>query len=297
MLSVILHALITAAKSRRGLVLENIALRHQLIVLQRKTKKPRLKNWDRILWTLLSRIWSGWRQSLLVVQPETVVRWHRRGVRWYWRRKCRRPGRPKVALEVRELIRQMSRANPTWGAPRVHGELQRLGIKVGETTVAKYMVRHRNPPSQTWRTFLTNHMKEIVSVDFFTVPTVTFRVLFVFLILSNSRRRILHFNVTVSPTAFWTGQQIIEAFPWDTAPRFLIRDRDGIYGFEFTNRVESMGIEQVPTSVRSPWQKGYASHCTSFVGFERDLLRRIRRSFSVTPFHLYRTGASSPGGS
>jgi hypothetical protein len=152
----------------------------------------------------------------------------------------------------------MSLANPTWGAPRIHGEPQKLGIKVGETTVAKYMVRHRNPPSQTWRTFLTKHRKEIVSIDLFAVPTVTFQVLFVFLVLSNSRRRILHFNVTASPTAFWTGQQIIEAFPWDRAPRFLIRDRDGIYEFEFTNRVESMEIEQVPTSVRSPWQNPYA---------------------------------------
>jgi putative transposase len=189
MLSLILQAPLSGLKSRQGLVLENLALRHQLIVLQRKGKKPRLKRRDRVFWVLLSRFWAGWRNSLLLVQADTVVRWHRRGFRWYWRRKCRGPGRPKAALEVRELICQLSRANPTWGAPRIHGERQKLGIKVGETTVAKYRVRPPRPPSQTWRTFLANHAKEMVSIDFFTVPTINFRILFVFLVLNNSRRR------------------------------------------------------------------------------------------------------------
>jgi putative transposase len=148
----------------------------------------------------------------------------------------------------------MSQANPLWGAPRIHGELLKLGIEVSQATVSKYMVRHRKPPSQSWRVFLKNHAKDIVSVDFFTVPTATFRVLFVFLVLSNERRRIVHFNVTDSPTAAWTGQQIVNAFPWDTAPQYLLRDRDGIFGGEFIHRIESMGIEQVLISAQSPWQ-------------------------------------------
>jgi transposase InsO family protein len=151
----------------------------------------------------------------------------------------------------------MSQDNPLWGAPRIHGELLKLGIEISQATVSKYMVRLRKPPSQSWRTFLTNHAKDIISVDFFTVPTARFRVLFVFLVLSNQRRRIVHFNVTDSPSALWTGQQIVEAFPWDTAPMYLLRDRDGIYGHEFVHRVESMGIKQVLISARSPWQNPY----------------------------------------
>jgi transposase InsO family protein len=151
----------------------------------------------------------------------------------------------------------MSRANPLWGAPRIHGELLKLGIEVSQATVSKYMVRHLNPPSQSWRTFLKNHAKDIASVDFFTVPTATFRVLFVLLVLNNERRKVVHFNVTASPTAAWTGQQIVEAFPWDTAPGYLLRDRDSKFGEEFIHRVESMGIEQVLISARSPWQNPY----------------------------------------
>jgi transposase InsO family protein len=257
MLTLILHALFSGLKSHRGLVLENLALRHQLMVLQRRARKPRLKGRDRLLWTLLLRIWADWRKSLLLVQPETVIRWHRQGFRWYWRWKSRGPGRPKLALKVRDLIRQMSEANPLWGAPRIHGELLKLGITVSQAAVSKYMVRRRKPPSQTWRTFLKNHSNDIVSIDFFTVPTVTFRILFVFLVLSNDRRRIVHFNITDSPSAAWTGQQIIEAFPWDAAPRFMIRDRDGIYGDDFVRRAASIGIEQVVISARSPWQNPY----------------------------------------
>jgi hypothetical protein len=196
---------------------------------------------------MLARFWSDWRKQLLFVQPETVVRWHKKGFRRYWRWKSRLkwPGRKKVPKDIRDLIRTMSRENPLWGAPRIHGELLKLGIKISETTVSKYIVRHRKPPSQSWRTFLRNHAWDIVSVDFFTVPTATFRVLYVFVILSNARRRIVHFNVTDSPTSDWTGQQVVEAFPWDTAPKYLIRDRDGKFGDEFIHRVESMDIKQV----------------------------------------------------
>jgi hypothetical protein len=259
MLLTLIRTLISSFQAQRALAVENLALRHQLGVLQRTAKRPRLGRVDRLLWVLLSRFWAGWRESLAIVQPETVIRWHREGFRLYWRWKSRSKalGRPRVAREIRDLIRKMSEANVLWGAPRIHGEPLKLGIEISQAAVSKYMVRHRKPPSQDWRTFLGNHAKEIVSIDFFTVPTVTFRVLFVFLILSNHRRRILHFNVTTNPSAAWTGRQIVEAFPWDTAPRYLIRDRDGVYGNEFSHRVEGMGIEEVPISAHSPWQNPY----------------------------------------
>ena len=229
MFVIILHAFFSALRSRRALILENLALRHQLDVLQRNAKRPRLTNRDRVLWAFLSRGWADWRKPLTFVHPDTVIRWHRKGFRYYWRWKSRPrwPGRRRVPKEVRDLIRQMSRTNPLWGAPRIHGELLKLGIDVSQATVSKYMVRHRKPPSQTWRTFLKNHAQDIASVDFFTVPTATFRVLYVFIIMSNARRWIVHFNVTDSPSAFWTGHQIVQAFPWDTAPRYMLRDRDG----------------------------------------------------------------------
>jgi transposase InsO family protein len=258
MLFTLFRTLISALQSQRALAMENLALRHQLSVLQRTAKQPRLRGQDRLLWVLLSRVWTGWRETLTIVQPEMVIRWHREGFRLYWRWKSRGVrGRPKISKEIRDLIRQMSTANPLWGAPRIHGELLKLGTEVSQAAVSKYMVRHRKPPSQNWQKFLENHAKEIASIDFFTVPTATFRVLFVFLILSNHRRRILHFNVTTNPSAAWTGQQIAEAFPWDAAPRYLVRDRDGIYGSDFVRRVEGLGIEGVPISARSPWQNPY----------------------------------------
>jgi putative transposase len=259
MLFIIIRTIFSALRSRRALALENLALRHQLDVLQRNAKRPRLTNRDRALWIILLRLWSDWQKSLLIVQPETVVRWHRRGFRLYWRWKSRARwmGRRRIPHEVRDLIRSISRANPLWGAPRIHGELLKLGLEVSQATVSKYMVRQRRPPSQSWRAFLNNHAKDVASIDFFTVPTAAFRVLFVLLVLSNDRRRVIHFNVTESPTAAWTGQQIVEAFPWDTAPKYLIRDRDGIFGGEFSHRVESMDIEQVLISARSPWQNPY----------------------------------------
>ena len=195
----------------------------------------------------------------MIVKPETVVAWHRKGFRLFWRWKIRRgkPGRPSVPQEVCDLIRMMSRNNPMWGAPRIQGELSKLGIEITEPTVSKYMVRHRKPPSQTWRTFLENHVHSLVSVDFFTVPTIWFEVLYVFLVLAHDRRRILHFGVTAHPTAEWTAQQLRDAFPWDSAPRYLLRDRDRIYGQGFVEQVKAMGIEQVLSAPRSPWQRAY----------------------------------------
>ena len=290
MLFLILRTFISALKSHRALALENLALRHQLEVLRRNTKRPRLTNQDRALWVILSRLWPNWRNPLALVQPETVIRWHKRGFRLYWRWKSRPgwPGRRKIPEEIRDLIRSMSRSNPFWGSPRIHGELLKLGITVSQATVSKYMVRHSKPPSQTWRAFLKNHAIDIVSVDFFTVPTATFRVLFVFLIMSNDRRNVIHFNVTDSPTAVWTGQQIINAFPWDTAPRYILRDRDGKFGEEFNRRVESMGIEQVLIAARSPWQNPYVERLIGSIRrecldhviiFNDNNLRRVLRQY------------------
>ncbi len=245
--------------SRAVLLAENLALRHQLAVLQRSIKRPQLRQRDRIFWSWLSRYWPDWRSALVIVQPETVVRWHREGFRLYWRWKCsKRAGRPPVSREIRDLIRRMARENPTWGAPRILSELLLLGHDVAESTVSKYMPRPSTPPSQTWRTFLANHTHQIAACDFFTVPTVTFRLLYVFLVLRHDHRHVVQFNITTSPTARWAAQQIVEAFPFDGAPRFLLRDRDRTYSEEFSDRVENMGIEQVLTALRAPWQNPYA---------------------------------------
>jgi transposase InsO family protein len=248
-----------AFKSRATLQLENLALRHQLGVLCRSVKRPRLTSGDRLLWAWLCEVWGDWRSALVIVKPETVINWHRQGFRLFWSWKVRhgQPGRPSVSKEIRQLIRKMSRENPFWGAPRIHGELLKLGIDIGETSVGKYIVRSRKPPSQTWRTFLENHVKTMVSVDFFTVPTIRFQVLYVFLVLAHDRRRIIHLNVTAHPTAEWTAQQLREAFPFDQVPRYLLRDRDRIFGVEFTKEVKAMGINEVLSAPRSPWQRAY----------------------------------------
>jgi putative transposase len=250
----------SALKSRASLQLENLALRHQIGVLQRSAKKrPQLNPADRFLWVWLSRVWKDWRSSLLIVKPETVVAWHRKAFRVFWTWKVRRgkTGRPSAPREVRDLIRRMSRENPGWGAPRIHGELLKLGFNIGETSVSKYLVRSRRPPSQTWRTFLDNHVKDLVSVDFFTVPTIRFQILYVFLVLAHERRRIVHFAVTAHPTAEWTAQQLRESFPWDSTPQYLLRDRDRIFGHQFVEQVKAMGIEQVLSAPGSPWQRAY----------------------------------------
>lgn len=252
--------LFSVFRSRAALQVEILALRHQIGVLRRSAKKrPKLTVVDRVLWAWLSGVWADWRSALVIVKPETVIAWHRKGFRLFWTWKIRhgRTGRPTVSQEVRNLIRTMSRANPLWGAPRIHGELLKLGIDIGETSVGKYMARHRKPPTQTWRTFLDNHMRQIVSVDFFTVPTIRFQVLYVFLVLAHERRRILHFNVTTHPTAEWTAQQLRNAFPWESGPRYLLRDRDRIFGDDFTRQVQDMGIQQVLSAPRSPWQRAY----------------------------------------
>jgi putative transposase len=259
MITLLLHAILAALKTRHQLAMENLALRHQVQVLRRSGKRPRLTRADRGFWVLLSRIWRDWRNGLVIVKPDTVVRWHRTGFKLYWRWKSRRRkrGRPHVSLEVMALVRKISLTNPLWGAPRIHGELLKLGIDLAQSTISKYMAHPRRPPSQTWKTFLRNHLGETASIDFFTVPTATFRVLYVFLVLSHNRRRVIHFNVTEFPSAKWTARQLIETFPWDTAPEFLLRDRDSIYGHEVVRTIHNLCAEQILTAPRSPWQNPY----------------------------------------
>jgi len=213
-----------------------------------------------------------------------------------------RPGRPSVPKHIRALIRRLSRENPLWGAPRIHGELLKLGIDIGETSVGKYMPRRRKPPSQTWPTFLENHVKTMVSIDFFTVPTIRFQVLYVFLVLAHDRRRVVHFNVTAHPTAEWTAQQLREAFPFGQAPKYLLRDRDGIFGGEFCKQVVDLGIEEVLSVPRSPWRRAYVERLIGtirrecldhiIVFNETSLYRHVK--FFLAYYHTSRTHLSWP---
>jgi putative transposase len=262
-------------RSRLALQLEVLALRHQLAVYQRAGRRPRLTPADRVLWAWLSRAWSGWQAALVFVRPRTVITWQRKRFRAHWTRLSRqgKPGRPPVAKAIKGLIRQMSASNPAWGSPRIVGELRKLGIEVAKSTVEKYMSRRRQPPSPTWRAFLATHVTDLISLDFFTVATVRFEVLFVLVILAHDRRRVLQFNITAHPTAEWTAQQVVEAFPWATAPRFLLRDRDGVYGVGFRKRVASLGIAEVVTAARSPWQSPYVERMIGSI--RRECLDRV----------------------
>jgi len=302
-LKAFLASFLASFRSRATLQMEVLALRHQIGILQRSAKKrPKLAIADRILWAWLSGVWAGWRSALVIVKPETVIAWHRQGFRLFWTWKVRhgQPGRPGVPKDVRERIGSMSRDNPLWGAPRIHGERLKLGIDIGETSVGKYMTHRRKPPSQTGRTFLENHLKTMVSVDLFTVPTIRFQVLYVFLVLAQDRRRIVHFNVTAHPTAEWTAQQLREAFPLDQIPRYLVRDRDRIFGAEFTKQVRDMGIKPVLSAPRSPWQRAYVERligtlrreCLDHViVFNEAALRRILGGY-LDYYHASRTHLS-----
>ena len=294
----LLYNVIQTFRSRAALQLEILALPQQLAVLQHAApRRPRLRPADRLFWVCLSSLWSGWRRNLVIVKADTVVGWSRTGFRlfWTWKSRRGRTGRPAVSKDVRDLIRQMSLANPLWGAPRIHGELLKLGIHVSQPTVAKYMLRHPTPPSQTWR--LANHVHDVVSVDFFTVPTATFRVFFVFIVLAHRRRHVIHFNVTEHPTSRWTGLQVVEAFPWEEAPRYLLHDRDKVYGTEFRRRVRSLAIEEVLTAPRSPWQNPYVERligsirreCINhFIVYNDCHLKRLLRSY-LAYYHTART--------
>lgn len=260
---------------RSRLLAENLALRQQLAMLHRQSKRPRVKSRDRWFWIFMVRLFRDWRSWLVVVKPDTVIRWHRAGFRgyWHWKSRPKKRGRPAITNEIAELIRRLAEENTLWGAPRIHGELMKLGFEVAERTVGRYLkrIRRKRPTSQSWMTFLRNHLGCTAACDFFVVPTVTYRLLYCFIIMTHERRQIVHFNVTAQPTARWTARQLIEAFPGDeTQPKYLIRDNDGIYGDYFVGRVNGMGIRQKRISPRSPWQKDYASYCTSWVGFGRN---------------------------
>jgi putative transposase len=259
----------------RQLALENLALRQQLAVYKRAVTRPKLRTTDRLLWVALSRVWPGWRQALVIVSPDTVLRWQRRRFREYWTHLSRRPtgGRPPVNAEITALVRKMAAANPLWGAPRIHGELRKLGIDVAERTVSRLMPKRCPEPSQTWRTFLANHVRDIVSIDFFTVPTARLRVLFVLVVLAHHRRRVVHFNVTEHPTAAWTAQQLVDAFPDESAPAYLLRDRDRVYGQPFRHRLKGMGIEEVLPAPHSPWQNPFVERLIG--SFRRECLNHV----------------------
>ena len=239
----LLSFLTSTFRSRLSLQLEIAALRHQLSAYRLKGQRPRIAHLDRLIWSVLAKFWSRWRNALFFAQPRTVALWQKKRFRDYWGALSQggRPGRPKIAPELRQLIKRMWRTNPTWGSPRIVAELYKLGINVAKSTVERYKPHGDRLPSATWRTFLDLHLKDLIAIDFFVVPTATFKVLFVFVVLAHDRRRIVHLNVTEHPTAQWTAQQIVEAFPFDTAPQYLLRDGDGIYGDRVKRRFGELG--------------------------------------------------------
>jgi hypothetical protein len=251
-----LTLLVSPFKSKSRLEAENVALRRQLIILRRKVRgRVHLTNGDRLLFVQLYRWVPSLLNTITIIRPETLVRWHRAGFRRYWRWKSRSlGGRPQIDVELRALIRRMSIDNPLWGAPRIHGELLKLGFEVAQSSVAKYMVKRPEPPSQAWRTFLRNHAPDIAAMDLFVAPTIGFDLLYAFIIVRLARRDLVWINVTPHPTADWIARQITEAFPWNEAPRYLIRDRDRVYGAAVTRRLRAMGIRDKPIAPGSPWQ-------------------------------------------
>ena len=266
-LKLLFYFFVALFKSRRGLALENVVLRHQLNVLRRRMpSRPRLSALDRLILVWLYRLRPSLLGAVRIVRPETVVRWHRAGFRRYWRWKSRsRGGRPQTSAETRGLIREMSLTNPLWGAPRIHGELLKLGIEVAQLTVAKYMVKAPRRPSQSWKTFLRNHAGAVAAMDLLVVPTVNFRLLYAQVILRHHRRHILALGVTRHPTAEWIARQITDAFAWTDVPGYMVRDRDAIYGDAVVRRLRAMGIRDRPTAPQSPWQNGHAEMARSDV--------------------------------
>jgi len=294
-LLVVLHSLRSTLRSHADLALENLALRQQLAAFAHSRRRPRIRFADRCFWIALRRLWSRWLEVLVFVKPETVVRWHRAGFRRYWTwLSRRRPGRPTIDPQVATLIRRMTTENPTWGAPRIHGELHMIGFDVSERTISRYMPRRSPRPDavQRWLVFLRNHRDAIAAMDFFTVPTITFRVLYVWFVVEHDRRRILRSDVTKHPAATWVIQQLREAFPFGAAARHLIFDRDSIFSAEVVGTVKSFGMKPTRTAWRSPWQKGDASHYTSFVRSD-EICRPGRRRESLLPCRLRSVAPSS----
>jgi hypothetical protein len=291
LLCFVVAVLASPFKSKIRLEAENATLRHQLVVLRRKLKgRARLTNSDRWFFVQLYRWFPSILPVVMIIRPGTLVRWHRAGFRRYWRwQSRRRGGRPRIEIELRALIRQMSTENLLWGAPRIHGELLKLGFVVAQSSVAKYMVKRRGPPSQGWTTFLRNHAPDIAAMDLFVVPTSGFDLLYAFVIMRLDRRDLVWINVTANPTAEWVARQITEAFPWDGAPRYMIRDRDRVYGTVVTRRLRAMGIRDKPTAPASPWQNGFAERLIGSIRREcvdhiialgEAHLRRILKSYA-----------------
>jgi transposase InsO family protein len=299
LLCFVLAVLASPFKSKLQLQAENAVLRHQLIVLRRRLHgRVRLSNNDRWFFIQLYRRFPSILQVLTIIRPETLVRWHRASFRCYWRWKSRPlGGRPQIDTELRALIRRMSMENPLWGAPRIHGEL--LGFEVAQSSVAKYMVKRRSPPSQGWRTFLHNHAPDIAAMDLFVVPTIGFDLLYALVIVRLDRRDLVWINVTTHPTAEWVARQITEAFPWDGAPGYMIRDRDRIYGAVVTRRLRAMGIRDKPIAPASPWQNGFVERLIGSIRREcvdhiivlgevhlRQILKSYARYYNETRTHL-----------
>ena len=287
----VMAILVAPFKSKSRLEAENAVLRHQLVILRRKMQgRVRLTDNDRWFFVQLYRWFPSILTVLTILQPETLVRWHRAGFRSYWRWKSRQGGgRPQIEADLRALIRRMSIENPLWGAPRIHGELLKLGFEVAQSSVAKYMVKRPGPPSQGWRTFLRNHAPDIAAMDLFVVPTIGFNLLYAFVVVRLDRRDLVWVNVTTSPTADWLARQLTEAFPWNEAPRYLIRDQDRIYGAVVMRRIRAMGIRDKPTAPASPWQNGFAERligsirreCVDhFIVLGEAHLRRILRAYA-----------------
>jgi transposase InsO family protein len=305
--------LIGAFRSREELLLENLALRQQLLALHAKRPRPRLSSVDKLFWVVLRKVWSGWKRSLILVTPETVVRWHRTGFRLYWSwisRARKVVGRKPISREVRDLIFRMVAENPTWGAPRIHGELLKLGFEISERTVSRWVKRANNDPdaASRWLAFLRNHREAIAGMDFFTVPTLTFGVLYCFFVIGHDRRRILHCSVTRQPNALWIVLQLREAWGYEQPHRFLIFDRDAKFSADVISTVKQNGTEPVRTAFRSPWQNGIAERWVGSV--RRDLLdavivlnqRHLRRLLKeyIRYYHEDRThlglGKDTPSG-
>jgi len=274
-LTILFHSLRALGRSRSDLLLENLALRQQIALLTKTVGRPRWQREERVLWLALRRSWRRWQDALVLVKPDTVVAWHRKAFRSYWTALSRAPGRPRLDAEVRQLIVRMACENPTWGAPRIHGELAKLGFNVSERTVSRYLPRMRPGRGviREWGTFLRNHREVLAAMDFFTVPTVTFRVLTVWFLIHHGRRKVMHFNVTEHPTAAWVIQQLRESVPYETAPSYLVFDRDSIFEESVVSTIHAMGIQPKRVAARSPWQNGVAER---WIGScRRELLDRV----------------------